>query len=61
MEEPIVSDTAKLGLTPATELASRSAKPYPNDSAKYREARTALLVEEIERHRQNEWVAEPRA
>ncbi|MDQ6628962.1 MAG: DUF899 family protein [Pseudomonadota bacterium] len=39
-------------LKPAAELALRASKPYPNDSAAYREARTALLVEEIELRRQ---------
>jgi predicted dithiol-disulfide oxidoreductase (DUF899 family) len=44
-------------LKPAAELAARSARPYPNDSADYRRARTALLVEEIELRRQIERVA----
>jgi predicted dithiol-disulfide oxidoreductase (DUF899 family) len=43
-------------LTPAAELAARS-KPYPNDSAAYRAARTALLAEEIELRRHIERVA----
>ncbi len=47
-------------LKPAAELAARSAKPYPNDSAEYREARTALLVEEIELRRQIGRVARQR-
>ena len=55
MEEPKV-----LVLKPAVELAARSAKPYPNDSAEYRQARTALLVEEIELRRQIERVAKQR-
>lgn len=54
-------DTATVTtLKPATELAARSAKPYPNDSSDYRTARTALLVEEIELRRQIERVAEQR-
>ena len=54
-------DTASaVMLTPATELAKKTAKPYPNDSAEYRTARTALLVEEIELRRQIENVAKHR-
>ena len=71
VEELIVADTASFvaknhersnvsGLKPAAELAAKSAKPYPNDSAEYREARTALLVEEIELRRQIERVARQR-
>jgi len=48
------------GLEPAADLAAKSAKPYPNDSAEYRRARTALLVEEIELRRQIERVARQR-
>jgi predicted dithiol-disulfide oxidoreductase (DUF899 family) len=44
-------------LKPAAELAATASKPYPNDSAEYREARTALLREEIELRRQIERVA----
>ncbi len=44
-------------LKPASELAAAASKPYPNDSAAYREARTALLAEEIELRRQIERVA----
>ena len=47
-------------LKPAIELAERSAKAYPNDSAQYRHARTALLVEEVELRRHIERVAEQR-
>ena len=48
-------------LKPATELAAAAAsKPYPNDSAAYREARTALLIEEIELRRHIERVAAQR-
>ncbi|OFA04295.1 DUF899 family protein [Duganella sp. HH101] len=46
-------------LTPAAELAARST-PYPNDSAAYRAARTALLAEEIELRRHIERVAAQR-
>ena len=49
--------TPSSGLRPAAELAAKSAKPYPNDSAAYRKARTALLIEEIELRRQIERVA----
>ena len=41
----------------ATELAVAASKPYPNDSAAYREARTTLLAEEIELRRHIERVA----
>jgi predicted dithiol-disulfide oxidoreductase (DUF899 family) len=44
-------------LKPARELAAAASKPYPNDSARYREARTTLLAEEIELRRQIERVA----
>ena len=47
-------------LQSASELAEKSAKPYPNDSSEYRAARTALLVEEIELRRQIERVAKQR-
>lgn len=43
--------------TPAHELAQLVSKPYPNDSAEYREARTRLLAEEIELRRHIERVA----
>jgi predicted dithiol-disulfide oxidoreductase (DUF899 family) len=46
-------------LTPAAELAAKS-RPYPNDSAEYRAARTALLAEEIELRRHIERVAAQR-
>ena len=56
-----MSDTATLDrLIPAIKLAHQSAKPYPNDSAAYRKARTALLVEEIELRRHIERVAAQR-
>jgi predicted dithiol-disulfide oxidoreductase (DUF899 family) len=44
----------------AREMATRSAWPYPNESAEYRAARTALLAEEIELRRHIERVAEMR-
>jgi hypothetical protein len=44
-------------LKPAAELAAEASKPYPNDSAEYRRARTALLAEEIELRRRIERVA----
>lgn len=47
-------------LTPASELAAKASQPYPNDSAAYRKARTALLAEEIELRRHIERVAEQR-
>jgi predicted dithiol-disulfide oxidoreductase (DUF899 family) len=48
-------------LKPAAELAASAAhKPYPNDSAEYRQARVRLLAEEIELRRHNERVAEMR-
>lgn len=47
-------------LTPAAELAAAASKPYPNDSAKYHEARTRLLAEEIELRRHIERVSEMR-
>ena len=47
-------------LTPAAELASRNGVRYPNESAAYRQARDALLAEEIELRRHIERVAEQR-
>lgn len=47
-------------LTPATELAANCKVRYPNESAEYRRARTALLAEEIELRRHIERVAEQR-
>lgn len=44
-------------LREAAELAAEASKPYPNDSDAYREARTALLAEEIELRRHIERVA----
>jgi len=47
-------------LKPATELAKASGMRFPNESAEYRRAREALLVEEIELRRHIERVAEQR-
>ena len=47
-------------LKPAAELAAAASKPYPNDSPAYRQARTALLAEEIELRRHIERVAAQR-
>jgi predicted dithiol-disulfide oxidoreductase (DUF899 family) len=44
-------------LKPAAELAEKGGQPYPNDSEEYREARTALLEQEIELRRQIQRVA----
>ena len=38
-------------LKPAAELSAAASKPYPNDSAEYRKARTALLAQEVELRR----------
>jgi predicted dithiol-disulfide oxidoreductase (DUF899 family) len=48
------------GLAPARDLARKAGIHYPNESAAYREARTALLAEEIELRRHIERVAEQR-
>ena len=47
-------------LVPAAELAHRSPVRFPNESADYRAARTALLAEEIELRRHLERVAAQR-
>lgn len=47
-------------LVPARELAEKVSRPYPGESAAYREARTALLAEEIELRRHIERVAAQR-
>jgi len=47
-------------LVPARALAEKVSRPYPNDSAEYRRARTALLAEEIELRRHVERVARMR-
>ncbi len=47
-------------LVPAAELAARETARWPNESPEYRQARTALLAEEIELRRHIEAVAEQR-
>jgi predicted dithiol-disulfide oxidoreductase (DUF899 family) len=47
-------------LKPAAELAKASGMRFPNESAEYRRAREALLIEEIELRRHIERVAEQR-
>ena len=47
-------------LKSAADLAASASRPYPNDSAEYRAARTALLAEEIELRRRVERVAAQR-
>jgi len=49
-----------LHLKPALELAQHNSARYPNESAEYRAARTALLAEEIELRRHIERVAAQR-
>jgi predicted dithiol-disulfide oxidoreductase (DUF899 family) len=47
-------------LAPASELAKKNRVRFPNESDEYRQARTALLAEEIELRRHIERVAEQR-
>ena len=47
-------------LAPAAELAKKNGVRFPNESAEYRQARDALLAEEIELRRHIERVAEQR-
>jgi predicted dithiol-disulfide oxidoreductase (DUF899 family) len=47
-------------LIPAKELAAKNRAHFPNESAEYRSARNALLVEELELRRHLERVAEQR-
>ena len=54
------SKTSTQPLVPTAELAARSKISFPNESAEYRQARTALLAEEIELRRHIERVAEMR-
>jgi predicted dithiol-disulfide oxidoreductase (DUF899 family) len=54
--EPLMTDS----LVPAAELARRSPVRFPNESAEYRAARTALLAQEIELRRHLERVAAQR-
>jgi predicted dithiol-disulfide oxidoreductase (DUF899 family) len=51
---------AEADLVPAADLARRSPVRFPNESADYRAARTALLAEEIELRRNIEWVSQQR-
>jgi predicted dithiol-disulfide oxidoreductase (DUF899 family) len=44
-------------LAPAAELAAKGSKPFPNESAEYRQARESLLAEEIELRRKTQRVA----
>src|SRR5580765_6849303 len=44
-------------LAPASELAAKGSKPFPNESPEYRKARTKLLAEEIELRRHIQRVA----
>ena len=50
----------KHSLVPAAELAAKGSKPFPGESAEYREARTKLLAEEIELRRHIQRVAAQR-
>lgn len=52
-----MTDVADDDLLPATVLAARNTAHFPGESADYRAARNALLVEEIELRRQTERVA----
>jgi predicted dithiol-disulfide oxidoreductase (DUF899 family) len=47
-------------LTPASELAKKNTVRFPNESEEYRQARAALLAEEIDLRRHIERVAEQR-
>ena len=47
-------------LAPAAELAAQGSKPFPNESAEYRNARERLLAEEIELRRHIQRVAAQR-
>jgi predicted dithiol-disulfide oxidoreductase (DUF899 family) len=55
-----MSDLMHDSLVPAAKLARRSPVRFPNESAEYRAARTALLAEEIELRRHLERVAAQR-
>jgi predicted dithiol-disulfide oxidoreductase (DUF899 family) len=52
--------TTQAAFIPAKELAQRNRATFPNESAEYRQARNALLAEEIELRRHIERVAEQR-
>lgn len=56
MSEP----ACEIAVRSAPELAAKASKPYPGDSVEYGEARTALLIEEIELRWHIECVAEMR-
>ena len=47
-------------LEPAADMARRGSRPFPNESAHYRQARTKLLEEEIELRRHIQRVAQMR-
>lgn len=49
-----------ISLTPAKELAAKNKSHFPNETSEYRQARNALLAEEIELRRHIERVAEMR-
>ncbi len=49
--------TVTQSLAPAAELATKGSKPFPNESAEYRQARELLLAEEIELRRHIQRVA----
>jgi predicted dithiol-disulfide oxidoreductase (DUF899 family) len=58
---PIMRRSKKMSnLKPATEMAAASSKFFPHESMEYRQARTALLAEEIELRRHVSRVAEQR-
>jgi predicted dithiol-disulfide oxidoreductase (DUF899 family) len=52
--------SADNALTPASELAKKNPVRFPNESEEYRQARAALLAEEIDLRRHIERVAEQR-
>jgi predicted dithiol-disulfide oxidoreductase (DUF899 family) len=52
--------TTTTNLTPATKLVTANKAKFPNESEEYRQARNALLAEEIELRRHIEQVAELR-
>jgi predicted dithiol-disulfide oxidoreductase (DUF899 family) len=52
--------SADNALTPASELAKKNTVRFPNESEEYRQARAALLAEEIDLRRHIERVAEQR-
>jgi predicted dithiol-disulfide oxidoreductase (DUF899 family) len=54
------TQTSTPSLVPAKELAAKNKISFPNESAEYRQARIALLAEEIELRRNIERVAELR-